>query len=925
MPGPFSRAAPFPYDCTLDPGDGLGPVGLMLVPGEEGLLVARSEESLGNVAPTAYGYASQDPTVETTFEFGRLTGGMGESVQGSGPARRYRYALDVDCSIAGMPRLGPAFEDEAFPGIRAPAFAGDPLEVRQFVTALHGSTRTLFALVDQYVYARIAGTWTLSKDFGAADEPMQAVEFQGTTGSGGLWVATILGELWLYDGAAWTQATLPAAVPPDPAAFAERVEVVGGELYIGSGWEVRKATADPLLAASWSGSIKVGHQATRISGLRAVGNTLFVFKWDGIYTLNADASDNDLFPEMRSQQRVSNGRTAVPWKDALWFAFGDGFYRMDAGASLEAIGPERLVDLDPAIRGQSVSAAGHADWFLYLATYNAGVNTSYLLKYGTWANADQESGFEFLDAWHGAVAHWVGKRITRVDVIEFDAEHDPTADGPRLWVGFDDGTVAYAELPVRTPDPAADDRCVPAGTLVEPDGAVLAASRRYYTGDLVRVTTARGHHLAGTPNHPVLTPTGWRPLGLLNEGDDVISRRLAGQGSTAAPGPDVDDGDTPIEEVFGLASIAGSKKRVRGRAQDFHGDGQDTDVEVVWPHGLLQDRPETAIGEHRSQLALACTDEGERVLARARDCGDAARRRTDAAHSGVRILRPRATLLEAGRRHPQHHRLLSGSQGDAGTDEAATHAGRGDAQFRGERGGGLAGQVAPDEIVRVDRVPFAGHVYNLETENHRYVAGGIVTHNCRFVTQGDLYWPLHHAGYPVTVKSFHGFAAVGPALSASLTAEQFYRPTPVAAYQSIGTAFAASGQRVAVPAAQTGVTLDAFTRLATTTDTLTPVLEHVALFEAIRPHADALRLSWSFTARAADRVGRRDGVPSPVPASRVRAALRAAAADPAAVSVTLPDETVASLEALSYRESLAPDERRVGLDHAVAVRFSQLA
>ena len=42
------------------------------------------------------GYASQDPTTETVFTFGRLTGGMGESTQTTGAARRYRDALDVD-------------------------------------------------------------------------------------------------------------------------------------------------------------------------------------------------------------------------------------------------------------------------------------------------------------------------------------------------------------------------------------------------------------------------------------------------------------------------------------------------------------------------------------------------------------------------------------------------------------------------------------------------------------------------------------------------------------------------------------------------------------------------------------------------------------------------------------------------------------
>jgi hypothetical protein len=41
------------------------------------------------------------------------------------------------------------------------------------------------------------------------------------------------------------------------------------------------------------------------------------------------------------------------------------------------------------------------------------------------------------------------------------------------------------------------------------------------------------------------------------------------------------------------------------------------------------------------------------------------------------------------------------------------------------------GEVALDRVVKVTVRSFSGHVYNLETEGHWYVANGIVTHNCR--------------------------------------------------------------------------------------------------------------------------------------------------------------------------------------------------
>jgi hypothetical protein len=64
--------------------------------------------------------------------------------------------------------------------------------------------------------------------------------------------------------------------------------------------------------------------------------------------------------------------------------------------------------------------------------------------------------------------------------------------------------------------------CLVPGTLIE--GPVpTGACRSEYSGDVVRIRTAAGHDLTGTPDHPVLTAQGWRPLKDLRPGDQVIS------------------------------------------------------------------------------------------------------------------------------------------------------------------------------------------------------------------------------------------------------------------------------------------------------------------------------------------------------------------------------------------------------------------
>jgi hypothetical protein len=492
MPGPFSRRRPWPFDCELDIGDGTGWHGLMLKPTQAGLLVGRLSEFLGEVAPTSYEYGAARPDEETTFVFGRLVGGMGEQIQSSPTSKRYRYASGVDCSIGGMPRLGPLFAAATFPAV----LGSDP-SVRQFIVGPGESggvgtatPRALYCLRGRAVYRLEAGTWVLSHDVGGVDKPMQAVVFQGTSGPARLIVTTALGEVWGYDGTNpwenWDDTT--------GAGGGWHCAVVGDELYIGAGNTVRLTRGDPIATDAFGGAIRVGHAGTRITYLAALADTLFIFKADGVYTLNADGSDNDLFPELRPQQTgpggfipefappgyAVNGLNATAWRDALYFPYGNAYYRVTPQATLEPIGPERLVENTSPVRGVPVAGSGHADWFLYTGTWSAPTGSSFLWKYGTWTPAEAATapaGYHFDEVWNGALVSW-SKQITRVDVINLDGD-------ATLWVGFVDGTVESTALPARTPDPGLDPRCrfVAAGRLYWPlHDAVFGADRKAWHG-----------------------------------------------------------------------------------------------------------------------------------------------------------------------------------------------------------------------------------------------------------------------------------------------------------------------------------------------------------------------------------------------------------------------------------------------------------
>lgn len=121
-------------------------------------------------------------------------------------------------------------------------------------------------------------------------------------------------------------------------------------------------------------------------------------------------------------------------------------------------------------------------------------------------------------------------------------------------------------------------RCFPAGVVIS-GPSIEAATRRWFDGELVIITTASGQELAITGNHPVLTPDGWVPANLVQAGVDVV-RSTRPQG--AAPLVAADHAQLParVEDVWGSLSVR-SLEQVSTSPEDFHGDGCYGEVEVV--------------------------------------------------------------------------------------------------------------------------------------------------------------------------------------------------------------------------------------------------------------------------------------------------------------------------------------------------------
>ena len=179
----------------------------------------------------------------------------------------------------------------------------------------------------------------------------------------------------------------------------------------------------------------------------------------------------------------------------------------------------------------------------------------------------------------GAPAHWA-ERIVRTETM-----HAHNRAGFEATKEIDRQTGGRM---IRILCATFDNRtgCLP-GWVGVSAAMVRAVYRRWYEGPMAEVITEGGRHLPATPNHPMLTRRGWVCAGALCVGDELVcDARVQHPGS--ARNQDEADGPTPIGEVFDALSVAGNFERRRGRQEDFHGDGMDRNVDVLWPDGVLR-------------------------------------------------------------------------------------------------------------------------------------------------------------------------------------------------------------------------------------------------------------------------------------------------------------------------------------------------
>ncbi len=312
------------------------------------------------------------------------------------------------------------------------------------------------------------------------------------------------------------------------------------------------------------------------------------------------------------------------------------------------------------------------------------------------------------------------------------------AAGPLSLTGQTPGYRTVGEFENMSP-PLGHVRCLLPGTrVVAPD--LFTVTRGWYVGDAVELLLASGTLLSTTVNHVLLSSNGWVRAGELREGDDVVY--CPGLERVMGTDPQYDQVPARVEDVFAAASVANgmSTVSVPVASEDLHGDGHfvEGNVDVIAPASLLRSGGPSASGQglgyqflHPSRAA-ACTFAGSSELT------PKLIRLGFAADSIVGRSRSLGASFWAERRHVYRDLFAEAALPDPEFAEPVVNDGLRDTVAALDSPDAFPGGIAPCKVLKVNRYPFRGHVYDLHSLSTLYVCNGVVSSNC-----GHTYAPYY--------------------------------------------------------------------------------------------------------------------------------------------------------------------------------------
>lgn len=270
-------------------------------------------------------------------------------------------------------------------------------------------------------------------------------------------------------------------------------------------------------------------------------------------------------------------------------------------------------------------------------------------------------------------------------------------------------------------------------------GKIFRVSKAFYSGEAVTIHTRKGHRLSVTPNHPILTASGFVPAAMLNAGDQLVSHNCDIETCVAATltGESYKyDGPALIEDIFETVKAQGAfSSRVRPSPLDLHGDAQpwNGDIDVVEMNRVLplDSKPTIFKGDRENVFG------GGGMADLPPNAQSTFNLFVDSCASASSSL-PRFTHL------PLHQdgvgldsapfqflTLGTGTFFDAAFTQCTLNSALSDAMLALQLHDRFSAEILFDEVIDIRRHPYSGHVYDLESNTGWVIADGVCASNCR--------------------------------------------------------------------------------------------------------------------------------------------------------------------------------------------------
>ena len=285
------------------------------------------------------------------------------------------------------------------------------------------------------------------------------------------------------------------------------------------------------------------------------------------------------------------------------------------------------------------------------------------------------------------------------------------------------GDIMYPGDP--TAEPGNVYNCFVGETNIATDSEIIRSYKHDYSGKLITVKTSSGVEFTCTPNHPILTPSGWVAAERLQDRNNLLIASI-GEDDPLRINPYIEHAFTRIDAIHQLFDEMGSKRTAR-LGVNFHGDVPTTDVEIITQKRFLRNNRDSGCADGVNKLLLKHSDES--LMGK----GAFVQHFGSVWFATLRFVGSFSKALSFfGRRviHAVVHGFRPIARRDATVLQAQADNVAGDVQFLRKRLDGFTGKVFADNIVNIE-ITTVSHVpvYNLQTGNSRYFVNSIIAQN----------------------------------------------------------------------------------------------------------------------------------------------------------------------------------------------------